>query len=128
MVAAHTSSCQATAPTCTTTSRTGLSVSRDGQNASEDATLAARNALVNVIDYLGYKRGLSCQRGYGLCGVVADLKLSELVDRAKLRRLGLSAPRISLCRPVQEAFSSDRAPMTKALIATRQSQGAKRRL
>jgi formamidase len=59
---------------------TGLSVGRDGQNASEDATLAARNALLNMIDYLGYERGFSRQQAYALCSVAVDLKLSELVD------------------------------------------------
>jgi formamidase len=59
---------------------TGLSVSREGQNASEDATLAARNALLNMIDYLGYERGFSRQQAYALCSVAVDLKLSELVD------------------------------------------------
>ena len=59
---------------------TGLSIGRDGQNASEDATLAARNALLNMIDYLGQERGFSRQQAYALCSVAVDLKLSELVD------------------------------------------------
>jgi formamidase len=59
---------------------TGLSVGRDGQNASEDATLAARNALLNMIDYLNAERGFSPQQAYALCSVAVDLKLSELVD------------------------------------------------
>jgi formamidase len=59
---------------------TGLSVTRDGQNASEDATLAARNALLNMIDYLGYERNFSRQQAYALCSVAVDLKISELVD------------------------------------------------
>ena len=59
---------------------TGLSVARDGQNASEDATLAARNALLNMIDYLGYERGFTRQQAYALCSVAVDLKISELVD------------------------------------------------
>lgn len=59
---------------------TGLSVGRDGQNASEDATLAARNALLNMIDYLGYERGFNRQQAYALCSVAVDLKISELVD------------------------------------------------
>ena len=59
---------------------TGLSVTRDGQNMSEDATLAARNALLNMIDYLGQERGYTRQQAYALCSVAVDLKLSELVD------------------------------------------------
>src|SRR5207237_644716 len=59
---------------------TGMSIGRDGENRSEDATLAARNALLNMIDYLGYERGLSRQQAYALASVAVDLKLSELVD------------------------------------------------
>jgi formamidase len=59
---------------------TGISITRDGQNASEDATLAARNALLNMIDYLGQERRYTRQQAYALCSVAVDLKLSELVD------------------------------------------------
>jgi formamidase len=59
---------------------TGLSITSDGENRSEDATLAARNALLNMIDYLGYERGYTRQQAYALCSVAVDLKLSELVD------------------------------------------------
>ena len=59
---------------------TGMPISRDGVNASEDATLAARNALLNMIDYLGYERSFSRQQAYALCSVAVDLKISELVD------------------------------------------------
>jgi formamidase len=59
---------------------TGISVTREGENRSEDATLAARNALLNMIDYLGHERGYSRQQAYALCSVAVDLKISELVD------------------------------------------------
>jgi formamidase len=59
---------------------TGLSITSDGENRSEDATLAARNALLNMIDYLGYERGYTRQQAYALCSVAVDLKISELVD------------------------------------------------
>ncbi len=59
---------------------TGLSIDRSGENRSEDATLAARNALLNMIDYLGHERGLSPQQAYALASVAVDLKISELVD------------------------------------------------
>jgi hypothetical protein len=36
---------------------TGISVTRDGVNHSEDVTLAARNALLNMIDHLGNVAG-----------------------------------------------------------------------
>jgi formamidase len=59
---------------------TGMSIGKDGENQSEDATLAARNALLYMIDYLGYERGLSRQQAYALASVAVDLKISELVD------------------------------------------------
>ena len=59
---------------------TGLSIGRDGENRSEDATLAARNALLNMIDYLGQERGYSRQQAYAIASVAVDLKISELVD------------------------------------------------
>ncbi|GGO64388.1 acetamidase/formamidase family protein [Nonomuraea cavernae] len=58
---------------------TGMSVSRDGIVAAEDATLAARNALLNMIDHLG-ERGWTRQQAYVICSVAVDLKLSQLVD------------------------------------------------
>lgn len=59
---------------------TGQSVHRDGRAASEDATLAARNALLNMIDYLVAEHGYSRQQAYAICSVAVDLKVSELVD------------------------------------------------
>ncbi|PZG17881.1 acetamidase/formamidase family protein [Nonomuraea aridisoli] len=58
---------------------TGMSVSRDGQVAAEDATLAARNALLDMIDHLG-ERGWTAQQAYTICSVAVDLKVSQLVD------------------------------------------------
>jgi formamidase len=58
---------------------TGISVHRDGRNESEDATLAARNALLNMIDYLG-TRGFDRQQAYALCSCAVDLRISQLVD------------------------------------------------
>jgi formamidase len=58
---------------------TGISVTRDGQNRGEDATLAARNALLNMIDHLG-ERGWTRQQAYAICSVAVDLKISQLVD------------------------------------------------
>jgi len=59
---------------------TGQSYTREGVNHSEDATLAARNALLNMIDYLVHERGFSRQQAYAICSVAVDLKISELVD------------------------------------------------
>jgi len=58
---------------------TGISVRRDGRNESEDATLAARNALLNMIDYLG-TRGFDRQQAYALSSCAVDLRISQLVD------------------------------------------------
>src|SRR5438067_48390 len=58
---------------------TGISVTKDGVNHSEDVTLAARNALLNMIDHLG-ERGWTRQQGYAICSVAVDLKISQVVD------------------------------------------------
>ena len=58
---------------------TGICVTRDGVNHSEDVTLAARNALLNMIDHLG-ERGWTRQQAYAICSVAVDLKISQLVD------------------------------------------------
>jgi formamidase len=59
---------------------TGISVTRDGENCPEDLTLAARNALLNMIDHLMDHGGWSRQQAYAICSVAVDLKVSELVD------------------------------------------------
>jgi formamidase len=59
---------------------TGIPVDRDGRNESEDLTLAARNALLNMIDHLTGEYGYTRQQAYALCSVAVDLKVSELVD------------------------------------------------
>ena len=51
----------------------------DGVNESENATLAARNALLNMIQLL-MERGWSREQAYCICSVAVDLKLSEIVD------------------------------------------------
>ena len=60
---------------------TGIPASRDGtHNESEDLSLAARTALLNMIDYLVDARGLTRQRAYCLTSVAVDLKVSKVVD------------------------------------------------
>lgn len=60
---------------------TGIPVSRDGlRNESENLTLAAKNALLNMIDYLVDTRGYTRQQAYCLCSVAVDLKVSQVVD------------------------------------------------
>ena len=58
---------------------TGISVTKDGENHAEDITLAARNALLNMIDHLT-ERGWTRQQAYTICSVAVDLKISALVD------------------------------------------------
>jgi formamidase len=59
---------------------TGLSVQADGRQESEDATLAARNALLAMIDYLVDERKFTREQAYAICSVAVDLKISEMVD------------------------------------------------
>jgi formamidase len=58
---------------------TGICVRGDGTNESEDASLAAHNALLNMIDYMG-TRGLDRQQAYALCSCAVDLRISQTVD------------------------------------------------
>ena len=59
---------------------TGQSYTREGVNYSEDLTVAARNALLNMIDHLVDRRGFTPQQAYAICSVAVDLKVSEMVD------------------------------------------------
>lgn len=59
---------------------TGMSISRDGRNHSEDVSLAARNALINMIEHLTTTRDYSEQQAYAICSVAVDLRVSEVVD------------------------------------------------
>jgi formamidase len=58
---------------------TGISVTKDGENRAEDSTLAARNALLNMIEHLT-ERGWTRQQAYAISSVAVDLKISQLVD------------------------------------------------
>ena len=57
---------------------TGMCIA-DGVNESENATLAARHALLTMIQLL-MERGWSREQAYCICSVAVDLKLSEVVD------------------------------------------------
>jgi formamidase len=58
---------------------TGMPVHPDGTNESGDLTLAARNALLSMIDHLE-GRGYSRQQAYTICSVAVDLRVSQVVD------------------------------------------------
>ncbi|RDD60545.1 acetamidase/formamidase family protein [Ferruginivarius sediminum] len=50
------------------------------ENLSEDLTLAARNALVALIDWMVEEKGLTPQQAYVVASVAADLRIGQLVD------------------------------------------------
>jgi formamidase len=58
---------------------TGMPITEDGVNRAGDLTLAARNALLAMIDELA-ERGFSRPQAYAICSVAVDLKLSQIVD------------------------------------------------
>lgn len=58
---------------------TGMSVREDGVNETEDVALAARRALLAMIDYL-MGRGYNEQQSYAICSVAVDLHVSQLVN------------------------------------------------
>lgn len=57
----------------------GMPVREDGTQEGEDLTLAARNALLNMIELL-QERGWSREQAYIICSVAVDLKVSNIVD------------------------------------------------
>jgi len=59
---------------------TGMPLTRQDRNESEDVTLAARDALLNMIDHLVAERGYSREQAYALTSVAVNLHISELVD------------------------------------------------
>jgi formamidase len=59
---------------------TGIPLADDGTNAAFDLNVAARRALLEMIDYLRHVRGLNREAAYILCSVAADLRISEVVD------------------------------------------------
>jgi formamidase len=59
---------------------TGMSLRADGRAESEDITLAARNALVNMIDYIAQAYSFTREQAYCLASVAIDLRISQVVD------------------------------------------------
>ena len=58
---------------------TGLPIREDGTQECEDLTLAARNALLEMIELLG-ERGFSREQAYVICSLAVDLRISNAVD------------------------------------------------
>ena len=50
------------------------------ENLSEDLTLAARNALIKMIDYIQREHGLTAEQAYILASVAVDLRVGQVVD------------------------------------------------
>ena len=61
------------------TATVGYPIREDGTQEGEDVTLAARNALLAMIDLLA-ERGFSAEQAYAICSVAVDLKISNIVD------------------------------------------------
>jgi len=59
---------------------TGISVTEDGENTSEDATLAAKRAMLAMIDHLVVDRGFTRAQAYAITSVAVDLRLSSVVN------------------------------------------------
>jgi formamidase len=57
----------------------GMPIREDGTQEGEDITLAARNALINMIELL-CERGWTREQAYIICSVAVDLKISNAVD------------------------------------------------
>jgi formamidase len=61
------------------TATMGMPVREDGTNEGGDITLAARNAVIQMIDLL-QERGWTREQAYVICSVAVDLKVNNVVD------------------------------------------------
>jgi formamidase len=59
---------------------TGIPVTDANQNELLDIGLAARRALLEMIEFLQEVHGLSREAAYALCSVAADLRIAQTVD------------------------------------------------
>ncbi len=57
----------------------GMPVDADGTNRAEDLTLAARNAVLNMLDLI-QERGYTREQAYVISSVAVDLRVSNVVD------------------------------------------------
>ena len=58
---------------------TGMPVREDGTQEGGDLNLAARNALLNMVELL-QERGWTAAQAYAICSVAVDLRISNVVD------------------------------------------------
>ncbi|MDT8319393.1 MAG: acetamidase/formamidase family protein [Xanthomonadales bacterium] len=49
-------------------------------NLSKDLSLAARNALLEIIDYIAAEYGLTREQAYLVASVAVDMRVGQLVD------------------------------------------------
>jgi formamidase len=63
---------------------TGNSTRKDGRTESEDLNVSARNALLNMIDYIVDTHGYTREQAYCLTSVAVDLRVSQVVDAPNL--------------------------------------------
>ncbi|MCZ6892278.1 MAG: acetamidase/formamidase family protein [Chloroflexi bacterium] len=61
------------------TATMGMPIREDGTNEGGNLTLAARNALLAMLDLL-QERGWTAEQAYVLCSVAVDLKISNIVN------------------------------------------------
>lgn len=61
------------------TATMGMPIRDDGSNDAENLNLAARNALLQMLDIL-QDRGYSKEQAYCICSVAVDLRISNVVD------------------------------------------------
>lgn len=59
---------------------TGCSIRKNGRNESEDLNVAARNALINMIDYITDAYSYTREQAYALTSVAVNLRISQVVD------------------------------------------------
>jgi formamidase len=59
---------------------TGISLTDDGRNELLDVALAARRALLELVDYLTATYGFAREAAYVLASVAAELRISQVVD------------------------------------------------
>jgi formamidase len=59
---------------------TGLSITDDGRNEYLDLNLAARGAVLEMIEYLCAAYGFTREASYALASVAVDLRVAEVVD------------------------------------------------
>ena len=57
----------------------GMPLTADGENDGQNLTLAARNAVLNMLELL-QERGFTRQQAYIICSVAMDLRISNVVD------------------------------------------------